>query len=140
MEFGIVIGGMLFILIVSLLLIGQFYPGTGAEVLDWKPTRSPEQEAQNDIDDVDQMLAAANRRRARKGLPQIGEDDVALQVDRHRADMARRKAEYQAARDPDALTQDVVEALERKNARRARKGLPEMTLEEYRASLDLKDP
>lgn len=136
MEFGIVIGGMLFILVVSLLLIGQFYPGTGAEVIDWKPTRSAEQEAQNEVDDMDQMLAAANRRRARKGLPPIGEDDVALQVDRHRAEMARRKAEYRASRDPAVVTQDVLEALERKNARRMRKGLPAMTIDEYRASLE----
>jgi hypothetical protein len=50
---------MLGILLVALLLIGQFHPGTGAEVLGWKPTRSAELQARNEIDDAEQMLAAA---------------------------------------------------------------------------------
>ena len=34
------------------------------EILDWKPTRSPEVEAENEIDDVEQMIAAQNEIRA----------------------------------------------------------------------------
>lgn len=127
---------MLGILIIGLLLIGHFYPGTGAEVLDWKPTRSPEVEAQNEVDDMEQMLAAANRRRRKKGLAERTEEDFALQVHADQSYLDRRAAEYQASKDPDALTADVVEALERRNARNRRKGLPEMTLDEYRASLE----
>ena len=48
---------------------GVFYPGSGAEVLDWNPTRSPELEAQNEIDDLEQMREAANRRRRRGARP-----------------------------------------------------------------------
>ena len=52
-----------------LLLVGHFYPGSSAELVDWKPTRSPEVEAQNEIDDVRQMLDAQNEMRRRRGAP-----------------------------------------------------------------------
>ncbi|MBA3327944.1 MAG: hypothetical protein H0T43_06550, partial [Solirubrobacterales bacterium] len=71
---------MLGILVVGLLLIGRFYPGSGADVLDWKPTRSPEVEAQNEIDDIDQMLEAQNERRRRKGRPERTEEQVQADV------------------------------------------------------------
>ena len=54
-------------LIAVFLLIGFFYPGSGADVLDWKPTRSPELEAENEVDDVAQMIAAQNEMRRRRG-------------------------------------------------------------------------
>jgi hypothetical protein len=64
----IVIGGMAG-LIVALLLIGRYYPGSGADVLDWKPTRSVEVEAELELTDLDQMLEAQNERRRKRGLP-----------------------------------------------------------------------
>ena len=52
------------------LAIGRWYPGSGAEQVDWRPTRSPEVEAELEIDDVDQMIEAQNpRRRARPAAP-----------------------------------------------------------------------
>ncbi len=60
----------------ALLLVGRFYPGTGAELVDWTPTRSPEVEAQNEIDDVRQMLEAQNEMRRRRGAPEITEEDL----------------------------------------------------------------
>ena len=33
-------------LIGAFLMIGKLYPGSGADVIDWKPTRSPEVEAE----------------------------------------------------------------------------------------------
>ena len=50
--------GMLALIIGVLLVIGHYYQGSSAELVDWKPTRSPEVEAQNEIDDLQQMLAA----------------------------------------------------------------------------------
>ena len=38
---AIMLGGVL-LLLVALLLLGRFYPGSGARQLDWRPTRSPE--------------------------------------------------------------------------------------------------
>jgi hypothetical protein len=47
-----------------------------ADILDWKPTRSPEVEAQNEIDDVQQMLDAQNEYRRRRGEAELTEEDA----------------------------------------------------------------
>jgi hypothetical protein len=59
-----------------LLAIGHFHPGSSAELVDWTPTRSPEVEAQNEIDDVRQMLEAQNVMRRRRGAPEITADEL----------------------------------------------------------------
>ena len=77
----IVVGGLC-ALILALLALGKWYPGSGADVLDWKPTRSAELEYQNELDDTAQMIAAQNARRAKRGLPPRSEEDVELDVER----------------------------------------------------------
>ena len=71
-------------------LVGHFYPGSGAELVDWTPTRSPEVEAQNEIDDVRQMLEAQNEMRRRRGAPELTEADLARRGRRGRAAAAAR--------------------------------------------------
>ncbi|MEA2405678.1 MAG: hypothetical protein QOE08_2325 [Thermoleophilaceae bacterium] len=78
--------------------LGRSYPGSGADVLDWKPTRSPEVEAQNELDDVDQMLEAQNERRRRSGRAEITEDDVRERVDREQREQEERGRRYRAER------------------------------------------
>jgi hypothetical protein len=63
-----------------LVLVGHFYPGSSAELLDWKPTRSPEVEAQNEIDDIRQMMEAQNEMRRRRGAPEMTEAELHQQV------------------------------------------------------------
>ncbi|HEX6667522.1 MAG TPA: hypothetical protein VF081_13100 [Solirubrobacterales bacterium] len=60
----------------ALLVVGHFYPGSSAELVDWAPTRSPEVEAQNEIDDVRQMLEAQNEMRRRRGAPEMTEAEL----------------------------------------------------------------
>jgi uncharacterized protein YkwD len=62
------------------LLVGHYYPGSSADLVDWKPTRSPEVEAQNEIDDIRQMLEAQNEMRRRRGAPELTEDDLHAEV------------------------------------------------------------
>ena len=64
------------VLLVVLLLLGRFYPGSGAEQLDWRPTRSPELEIQNEIDDLDQMREAVNRRRRARGQAELTDEEL----------------------------------------------------------------
>ena len=66
------------------LAIGKWHPVSGAEVLDWKPTRSPEVEAELELDDIDQMLEAQNERRRASGRPERTEDEVSMQVQEDR--------------------------------------------------------
>ncbi len=63
-----------------LVIVGRFYPGSNAELLDWKPTRSPEVEAQNEIDDVRQMMEAQNELRRRRGAPEMTEAELQEKV------------------------------------------------------------
>jgi hypothetical protein len=79
-AFVLVMVGLLGGLIVFVLLLGRFYPGSGAEQLDWRPTRSPELEVQNEIDDLDQMREAINAKRAKRGAPALGEDEIEARV------------------------------------------------------------
>jgi hypothetical protein len=81
--------GLFVLLIVLILLLGLFYPGSGAEQLDWRPTRSPEQEAQNEIDDLDQMLEATNEKRRRRGLGNLTEAQMHARV--HEDEALRRE-------------------------------------------------
>jgi hypothetical protein len=61
-------------------VVGHFYPGDDAELIDWFPTRSPAVEVQNEIDDVQQMLEAQNEMRRRRGAPELTEADIEARV------------------------------------------------------------
>ena len=64
------------ILLLIFLAIGKWYPGSGAEQVDWKPTRSIEQEIELELDDVAQMLEANNERRRASSRPELTEDGL----------------------------------------------------------------
>src|SRR4051794_30619398 len=92
-EFGVFILGCLIALFIVFYALGKYYPGSGAEQVDWKPTRSPELEAELELDDVDQMLEAQNARRRRDGRPEITEEDVESRLrddERWRAEQLER--------------------------------------------------
>jgi hypothetical protein len=93
-EFAVFVLGMGVIVFAILLAIGRWYPGSGAEQVDWRPTRSPEVEAELELDDLDQMLEAQNARRRASGRPELTEDDVRAQVaeDERWRDELRRRA------------------------------------------------
>lgn len=90
MEFGLVVFAGLGLVVVALLALGYWYPGSGADVLDWTPARSYEDEIRLEQEDVEQMLAAQNERRRRSGLPELSEADVAAQVEAERAELRER--------------------------------------------------
>ena len=123
-PFTVIILGGTAGLFIGLLLLGLFYPGNGAQQLDWRPTRSAEVEAQNEIDDLDQMLEAANRRRRARGKEELTEDAIRSQIAADTPTRDERLAEL-----------EIAQMLERKNVRRRRKGLPEITAEQYREQL-----
>lgn len=76
MEFFLVSIGMVALIVLVLVLLARAYPGSGADLVDWKPTRSHELEAQLEVDDVQQMLEAQNEYRRRRGAPELTEDDA----------------------------------------------------------------
>ncbi len=88
---AIMLGGVV-LLLVALLLLGRFYPGSGAQQLDWRPTRSPELEVQNEIDDMDQMREAVNRRRRARGEAELTEQELHERVAEDHAETLRLRA------------------------------------------------
>jgi hypothetical protein len=70
--------GLLFLILVA--LARAFEGHSVADLIDWKPTRSPEVEAQNEVDDVRQMIEAQNALRRRRGAKEITESDAQRQA------------------------------------------------------------
>jgi hypothetical protein len=76
------------------LAIGRYHPKSGSEVLDWKPTRSHEEEARLEIEDVDQMIEAQNERRRRSGRREVTEDQIRAGVEQEQHEQRERAREY----------------------------------------------
>jgi len=74
--FTLVSGGIVAIFVIGTILLGLFSKRSALEVLDWKPTRSPQLEAENEVDDVAQMIEAQNELRRRRGKPERTLEDV----------------------------------------------------------------
>ena len=87
--FTVVFGGTLLFFIVAVLLLGLFSKRSARDYLDWKPTRSPEAEAQNELDDVEQMIAAQNELKRRRGAPEITEEEIEARVREDRDEQRR---------------------------------------------------
>lgn len=68
--------GFVALIVGALLLVGHFSNASAAELLDWTPTRSPAVEAQNEVDDVRQMLDAQNEMRRRRGAAEMTEAEL----------------------------------------------------------------
>lgn len=66
---AMVLGGPLLLLLIAL-IAGGLYGGSAEELLDWRPTRSPQREVELEHGDVQQMLAAINRYRRMRGAPE----------------------------------------------------------------------
>jgi uncharacterized protein YkwD len=80
-----------------ILLVGHFYPGSGADLLDWKPTRSYETEAQLEADDVQQMLEAQNEMRRRRGAPELTPEELNEKVAEDQANRLRGRGPFSGA-------------------------------------------
>jgi hypothetical protein len=92
-DFGLLVFGAFVLVLGIFLAIGKWYPGSGAEQVHWRPTRSIEDEARLELEDIDQMIEAQNERRRASGRSEISEDSVRADVDaaeRWRAEQAER--------------------------------------------------
>ena len=79
---AITLGLFLVLALIVAGLVRSFQDHSVAELLDWKPARSPEVEAQNEVDDVRQMIEAQNEYRRKRGAKEITEADVQRQAAR----------------------------------------------------------
>ena len=79
-EFGVFVFGALVVVLLIFLALGKWYPGSGAEQVDWRPTRSPELEAELELEDLDEMLEAQNERRRASGRAELTEEAMRERV------------------------------------------------------------
>lgn len=73
-----------------LLLVGHYSNTSTTELVDWRPTRAPDVEAQNELDDVRQMLEAQNEMRRRRGAAEIDEGKLRAEVEAEELERLRR--------------------------------------------------
>ena len=87
---------MVLLIVGVLFVLEHYYTGNNAELLDWKATRSPELEVQNEIDDVQQMLAAQNEMRRRRGVAERNEQELRDEVAAEELERLRRRRRSEA--------------------------------------------
>jgi hypothetical protein len=88
-PFTVVFGGLMAVMVVGVLVLGLFSTRSPREYLDWRPTRSPELEAENEIDDVAQMIEAQNEIKRRRGAAEISEQEIERRLREDRDELRR---------------------------------------------------
>jgi hypothetical protein len=88
-AFTVVFGGLLAFFVVTVLLLGLFSKRSARDILDWKPTRSPEVEAQDELDDIAQMIQAQNELKRRRGAAEITAEEIEARVHDDREQLRR---------------------------------------------------
>src|SRR3954464_2101017 len=96
---GLTLGLLVLLFLIMVALTRAFQSTSVADIIDWKPTRSPEVEAQNEVDDVRQMIEAQNAYRRKRGAEEITEEDVERQAREDQSIRARGRGPF--AQDPD---------------------------------------
>jgi hypothetical protein len=71
--------GIPLLLLVIAMVSGHIYRGGEAGLIDWQPTRSPETEVSLKTNEVDQLLAALNELRRRRGAPERSLEQMSAQ-------------------------------------------------------------
>jgi len=95
-TFAIIVFGGIALVLIGVLVAARFSSKTGPEILDWKPTRSFEQEIELELDDVEQMIAARNERRRRRGAGEVSEHEFREEVRLEEQSQRSRAADYRA--------------------------------------------
>jgi hypothetical protein len=97
---ALTLGLLVLLFLIMVVLARAFDRNSVADIIDWKPTRSPEVEVQNEVDDVRQMIEAQNEYRRKRGAPEITEEDVERQAREDQAIRARGRGPF--AQEPGA--------------------------------------
>ena len=125
-PFAVVLVFGLVALILWVVLLGKYAPGSGLDQIGWKSARQVyETREALDAEDLQQMLQAHNARRRARGESEVTVEELEMRVVNDLNEQRRRQEELMAERDLDEL-------LETTNARRRAKGLPERTREDVR--------
>jgi hypothetical protein len=94
MDFILLSLGLVAFIIVVLVLLARAYPGSGADLVDWRPTRSFEDEARLESEDISQMIAAQNEMRRRRGKPDLTRSDASRMAREDQEVRERQRSSY----------------------------------------------
>jgi hypothetical protein len=125
-PFAVIIFVGIAVLVISVWLVGRYYPGNGLEQIGMRTAREiTETREALEAEDLDQMLAAHNARRRARGEAEVSATDLELRVAHDMHEQQRRREAYLADVELDQL-------LEATNARRRARGEPERTRDQVR--------
>ena len=82
------------LIVVVLVLLARAYPGSGADLVDWKPTRSFEDEARLETEDIQQMIEAQNEMRRRRGERELTRADASRMAQEDEAIRERQRRSH----------------------------------------------
>jgi hypothetical protein len=94
MDFILLSLGMIGFIVLVLVLLARAYPGSGADLVDWRPTRSYEDEARLESDDIEQMIEAQNAMRRRRGKRDLTRADASRMAREDEAIRERQRSSY----------------------------------------------
>jgi hypothetical protein len=98
MDFVLITLGTVGVMVGLLLLLARAYPGSGADILDWKPTRSYEAEVELEMQDIGEMIEAQNERRRRTGREEITEEGIREKVAQEQRELDEWRAQAEERR------------------------------------------
>jgi hypothetical protein len=94
MDFILLSLGMVAFIVLILVLLARAYPGSGADLVDWRPTRSYEDEARLETEDIQQMIEAQNAMRRRRGKSDLTRADASRMAREDEAIRERQRRSY----------------------------------------------
>jgi hypothetical protein len=94
MDFILLTLGLLGFIVLVLVLLARAYPGSGADLVDWRPTRSYEDEARLEGEDIQQMIEAQNEMRRRRGERELTRADASRMAREDEAIRERQRRSY----------------------------------------------
>jgi hypothetical protein len=94
MDFILLTLGVVALIVGLLVLLARAYPGSGADLVDWKPTRSFEDEARLESEDIQQMIEAQNAMRRRRGKPDLTRSDASRMAREDQEIRERQRSSY----------------------------------------------
>ncbi len=94
MDFILLTLGMVGFIVLVLVLLARAYPGSGADLVDWRPTRSYEDEARLETEDLQQMIEAQNEMRRRRGERELTRADASRMAQEDEAIRERQRRSH----------------------------------------------
>jgi hypothetical protein len=94
MDFILLSLGLVAFIVGVLVLLARAYPGSGADLVDWRPTRSFEDEARLEGEDIQQMIEAQNAIRRRRGKPDLTRSDASRMAREDQEVRERQRRSY----------------------------------------------